>query len=234
MAQANSGQALNGNAASAYGGGGGGGNIFAVATSVSGGAGSAGVVIVTEYIGAATVAPTPASGSRVLLSSQVITVAQNSVVFTGIDATYDEYVVEVLAYATSVTNSIGIQVSQNGGSTWLTTGYTVNFLAASSANPTTPMGGSQAATYWWTTQWNNTSNSPMYGTFRLFQPANASFAIKHMLGIGTNSNTSGSTLTQASGSIVLGSPFTYNAIKLISYNQTNSFTGVFKLYGIVK
>jgi hypothetical protein len=65
------------------------------------------------------IANAPRPGSTVLISSQVVTTPVATINFaTGLDATYDEYLIRILTLRPSVNDSLRMRISEDGGATW--------------------------------------------------------------------------------------------------------------------
>jgi hypothetical protein len=65
------------------------------------------------------IAAAPISGAHVLIASQVVTTPVPSIQFTaGIDATYDEYEIHILALRPSADDFLKMRISQDNGATW--------------------------------------------------------------------------------------------------------------------
>jgi hypothetical protein len=114
--------------------------------------------------------------SLVLLATQTTAGAAALSFTSSVDNTYKEYLF-VLSAINSVTDAVTLQMqlSQDGGSTWLTTGYDYALMIMSSASAT-PGGAaaeSAAAINLTDATVSNTTARPLDGEIRLFNPSDA-------------------------------------------------------------
>jgi hypothetical protein len=219
-------------------GGGGSGGMTLVSTAYSGGPGGSGVCVVTEYapLGAPAVAAAPQSGSRVLLSSQTVTTPVAAVAFTNLTNQYEDYEIEIRDFIPAAADSCCCQISQNNGSTWITTAglYAMMYSQAALSGTAGSLlsGGSYA--YWFVTSATIGVAALLMGHVKLYHPgliSNGGYKYAELRSAMTGST---SYFVNSGGSIVLpATPYTYNAVRFICGGGQNITSGTFKLYGIV-
>jgi hypothetical protein len=175
-------------------------------------------------------------GSRVLIQTQTVTSGQAAVNFiTGIDATYDEYVVDFNNYSPTSEAQLNLQISQDGGATWKTDGaYQVALTyvgavgaaafiqgTASIAIPACPSqivagGGSALGS----------------AVIRFWRPTKAEF---HMFMVDAVSHSSSLSFMSAKGmGSYAGNSNAMNGIRFLPNAGVTFVSGTFNLYGIKK
>jgi len=224
-----------GNNASSYGGGGGGATTRNSASGPPGGAGSPGVVVITEYGSSAPVlwtSPTRLPGDRVLISKQVVSTAVAAVVFTGINATYDQWVAEFSCVQSSVTDqAVMMQVSADGGSTWLGSGqYLGSWVNATSAGGGGFTGAAGQAGVVLGLQAGGGVGHGSNGNITWWKPTDATIYKNFLWNVAgiTSSNVGWS----SPGASFINSPFT--AVRFLMNSGNVAAGSTFELYGIQK
>ena len=172
---------------------------------------------------------TAASGNLVLISSQSAAGSASITFLSGINATYDNYYLEYYGVITSNSAvNLDLQISINGGSTWVTTGYTQNgqfnlggaLGAFNLGDPGTALGYQQ----------DNSTTVPIVGNCEMYN-FNSTTLLKQFYtvfsGLSGGANVSGTTITSCTTTAVV------NALKILPGAGTIT-SGSFKLYGIVK
>jgi len=238
---------LPGKAGLSPGAGGSGGFTAASGAGQPGGAGAAGVCIVTEFVSSVPVVWTqqaPQSGARVLLLSQTVSTPVSSIVFTNAgsqngfsNVAFDELQLECINYSTDANVNVGVQVSQDGGSTFDTAAnYAAVYQNMSSASAS-PAGGNGTLFPLFVGTYNSGAgpNSGYVSILRLWRPW--STALQKNVWFQGNGYQTTPTIYQVSGSgcypaLGLGN---MNAITGLRCMLTSgNFTkGTFKLYGVM-
>src|SRR5262245_14042271 len=220
-------------------GSGGSGAVWAAAGSggtATGGNGSAGVCIVTEFGSSAPTLwtpPTVTSGNRALLTRQVVSTPVASVDFTaGIDTTYDEYEITVInAVNASENASLWLRVSTDGGATFAAANYqwagmhafvvtTASGLTGNSGVGSLQLGPGVAANtpynqrIWFNQPWQSTFNKRFQWDSNGTQTTNSNFRVT---GAGAYQ----------------GNVLSINGVRLLP-GSGNFTAGTFNLYGIAK
>jgi hypothetical protein len=174
------------------------------------------------------------SGGRVLIQRQDVAAAVAAVNFTsGIDATYDEYVLEFYGFYPATEAGLAMQISNNGGSSYLgDANYQYGWdLAAAQGSFTMPQ--TIAATAFNFGAGLPANNGPGNGTVRLWRPwvSNAPKTIMW----DTISHGSANSIFRATGAAMyVGNTAAINAFRLLASNGSNITAGTFILYGIKK
>jgi hypothetical protein len=193
-------------------------------------AGTAGQVLTS----AGTSAPTwanPAGGGSLVFISSITASAASTVSFTsGINSTYDDYIVEISDLSFAVSSQLIYMISENNGSSYLATNYfnNENYIYAGT------LGGRQANNAYGSVT-NNTylvnTVASNHISFRLCN-VNATSTKKQFVtsaslasGGGAVRDLTNSCYTPSTGSI--------NAIKFYADNYA-TITGTFRLYGVKK
>lgn len=136
------------------------------------GVGTTGQVLTSNGAAALPTWQTGSGGNLVLIQSQTVSGAASVVFTTGITATYNNYAFLCSNVNTSVATALALQISTNGGSSYITTAYSggQGFLSYggttwSTASSTTGLqygtmgGGAQPNFGFWTWCWDITNGS---------------------------------------------------------------------------
>lgn len=198
--------------------------------------GASGNVLTSNGTNWASSAPAGTPG-LILLSTQTVASAVAAVDFTtGIDSTYDEYLVAFLNVVPASASVLNLLTSANAGGAWETGasayGYTLNFVKTSAvvasgadsaaAIPLTPDGVHATA-----------SNGGVSGRITLVRPSVAA-AFKHMRTEASYLNGTASQTMGGTGSAVRkDSSAVVNGLRFI-FASGNVSSGVFRLYGVRK
>jgi len=159
--------------------------------------------------------------------------ASASVEFTsGIDSTYDHYIIEIANLTTSNNGALELHYSTDGGSTYLSSGYgyanhhmfasTGAAVANSASFPYIPL----------TNNLSTTSGLASSGIVHLFEPSNTSSETYTIIDFINWSGSSGNLLINHVG----GTNSTTSAVTAVRFVKTSGTitTGGFKLYGVRK
>ncbi len=167
-----------------------------------------------------TSSPVPYSGNRVLIQKQTPS-ASSAVDFTGfLNAIYLYYEFDCYNITKSVANTMGLRVSTDNGSTFVTTGYSSTFIIYDSSTATSTNGGT-------------TGSFVIVPTSGTTLPINSSFRVFI---------TSAAVQTMGQTSSIVGSTTGYNFSGYNSTSGVNAFrflptsgniTGTISLFGVL-
>ena len=229
-------------AATGYGSGGSGGAQNNASGGPIGGNGMAGACVVTEYSSAAPIQLpqfNATSGSKVLLSRQVVSAAQATVNFTGaISSAYDDYELVWRNVQVSALAGVAIRCSVDNGATWISTavyaysssyvlsvGTTVNPQFSNGANNLLVSAGIDPPG---ASVWNGN------GVARFFNPSNTN-PLKFMQFQSVSGQASNGVITASGAGYVSTSGFSnnpVNALEVLLSAAGNITAGTFELFGI--
>jgi len=182
--------------------------------------------------GALTLNDTTGPGNRILLNRQTVSTPVAAIVFTGLDATYDEYVVESFGVTYAVADLLAMNISTDGGATWVQAGYGIGFLQGYTG------GGAGGGNYNYMWAGGATLNAaiPANATLRLFRPAFTGNTSKYFRWSLSGALTSlGVVASEVVGGLAVPGTGAYNAIRFFGANGSNNFNaGTHSLYGVQK
>lgn len=188
---------------------------------------------VVNFVNSFTVAGSPLASSAMTLITTTTASASSSVDFTGLSATYKNYVVMITNCVLSVdTEFLAIRTSIDNGSTFVSAAASYAYRTMMSQQGTVTSSGSQSATYinpcasFYTSSTANAGG--INGTITIVNPSNAS--VTNMYGT-LSSYYSGTLAVITFSGATLATAGVVNAIRF--YPLTGNITsGTFKLYGI--
>jgi hypothetical protein len=222
-----------GNNASNYGSGGGGATFYNSGLA-AGGNGSAGIVVITEFIA---VTATAAPGFPVLIQRQDVSSAVATVDFTtGIDSTYDEYEIHFwnVRFVTTGQNLL-MQVSQNNGSTWVAAAssyaWQSTYFSGSSQIGTSSAGDTKMILYSQSGFPTTATNNSQMGTIKFTSPSAATLFKQFTIEV--SGTTEGGLPMRHVGHSAFLNAGAFNGIRL-NAGAGNIGGGTFILYGIKK
>ena len=194
--------------------------------------GTSGQVLTSGGSGAAPTWASPAAGGSMIFISSVTASSSATVSFTGIDSTYDVYVVELVTAKPAVNNDeLRMRFSSNNGSTYFSgaSDYAFSWMENSSDSPTPSGNNSGAISH---VPFAVVSSAPLgagvNGFIKIFNPARAAYTL--LLSNLTCSST-GTRCRQNLGNAVVLQSAAKNAVQLY-FGSGNIASGTFRLYGI--
>ena len=170
------------------------------------------------------------SGSMVLIQSQTASNSASLKFTTGI-AGYDLYYLAFYNVTVdTATEVLSLQLSTDGGGTWITTGYTTNGLVTDSSGATSQYNNTNAGMMlaFYT---ETSTTAPINGYCTIYGLGSSTYQKSNILFNNQQLHTLGSVATNVS--TVCSSTSVINALQVISETSGNILTGTFKLYGIV-
>jgi len=196
--------------------------------------GSAGTVL--QYNGASSLptwvtAPSGGTNYLVLISSQTAS-ASSSLTFTsGISATYNDYFILMSSIKLSASNPLQMQISTNGGSSYITTGYLtgVNSIASTAASGS--WSNAVNATTYLVAVYSNGSSYYLNSNIYLYNAtAGSGFVCSQSSGM-TGDMSTVNKFTFGQG-VYTTTSTTVNALKFVPSSGT--FSGTITLFGILE
>ena len=172
-----------------------------------------------------------AAGALALIEQHTASVSATLDFTTGITTTYDDYLVELLSLIPATNGAaLNLQVSIDGGATWLTTGYRYALIFNSDAGASPATYSSAGAVVFNLGGPIDSSREGISGSMRLYNPrATIGKHFRHEAGWAhTDTNRYG-----WSGSIWQTTTSAVNALRF-KMDSGNITSGVIRLYGIAK
>lgn len=176
------------------------------------------------------------SGTPVLIQSQTISTAVATVDFvTGIDATYDEYELRFWNVRAGTTGqNLLMTVSQNAGSTWITTAsyaWQSTFFAATAQTGSNSTADTKMNLYTQSGFPISTTNNSQMGTVKFAAPSASGLYKQFMIDVA--GTTEGTSPMRHVGQAAFLNTGAFNGIRL-QVGAGNLASGTFNLYGIKK
>lgn len=195
------------------------------------GTGTSGQVLTSNGVGVAPTFQTSATGGRlVLIQSQVASSSASLTFTTGITSTYNDYFLLCTNYSLSASfPNIVVQISTNGGSSYIATGYTTGYVEMSYNSTTWSNANSTIGLIL-----NSTVDSNSYCNTQMYL-YNMTSGANYVQFSGTGQRTDNGGATK--GNLITGTyntvSQTVNAIKIVP-SSGNINTGRFSLFGILE
>lgn len=166
--------------------------------------------------------PTGAASSGAMIPLQTQTVSSaGSVVFTGIDNTYPQYIIQYNNVTYSITNTFYMQISEDGGTTWKTPNYSYSTLQTngSTASSTNTLGVNIINAQYTELAGSITFWYPYSSLVKLFQISNSFWWAG-----------AGLAYQEISSATYNGDTGAFNAVQF--FPSTGTISGTFTLFGI--
>lgn len=173
------------------------------------------------------------SGTRVLIQSQIISTPVASVAFTtGIDATYDEYVIDFFNVRPASEAQLNLNISQDGGATWKTDAtYQISgYLVGSVGSPAWIQNGGVTVIVAALANISALTNAAASGLISFYRPTASEF---HLFMIDSvNHSSSGSFSRYGGTGGYAGNTLAFNGLRFSANGGPNLISGTFNLFGI--
>jgi hypothetical protein len=188
---------------------------------------------VVNFVNSFTVAGSPLASSAMTLITTTTASASSSVDFTGLSATYKNYVVMITNCVLSVSNEyLAIRTSIDNGSTFVSAAASYAYRNMKSQQSAVSSVGSESSTYMGATvsfyTSNTANNGGINGSITIANPSNASATNMYGTFSSWESTTMG--LITFSG-VTISTSGAVNAVRFYPLSG-NITSGTFKLYGI--